>query len=356
MSNFFGENIRINIFGQSHSQAIGCTIEGLPPGFEPDMNELLAFMERRAPGRNSFSTPRKEGDVPEFICGLVDGKTCGAPITALIYNTNTRSKDYSDLKDMPRPSHADYTASVKFGGYNDIAGGGQFSGRLTAPLCIAGGLVMQLLKKEGITVNAHISSIAGIKDKQYPFTGPFEDVSKKELPVIDDDAMEKMKAAIEEARSEGDSVGGVIECAVSGVPAGIGDPMFDGLENIISRAVFAIPAVKGIEFGCGFAAADMKGSQHNDEFIIKEGEIRTATNNHGGILGGISSGMPIVFRAAIKPTASIAKEQRSISLSKMEEGTLSIVGRHDPCIVQRAVPCIEAAAALAVYDAMRNNF
>ncbi len=355
MSNFFGSNVKISIFGQSHSEAIGVTIDGLPAGFEPDMDKLTEFLARRAPGKNRFSTTRKESDLPEFICGIVDGRTCGAPVTAIIRNSNTRSQDYANLRDMPRPSHADYSAYVKFSGYNDIAGGGQFSGRLTAPLCIAGGLVRQILEQKGIEIFAHISSIANVSDVPYSLMGPFIDVSKKEMAVIDDSALEQMKEAIKAARMDCDSVGGIIECAVCGVPAGTGGPMFDGLENVISRAIFAIPAVKGIEFGNGFSAAKLRGSENNDEFHIEDGSIRTSSNNQGGILGGISSGMPVVFRVAVKPTASIARRQRSVSLSKMEDGILQIKGRHDPCIVPRAVPCVEAAAALAVYDALLSN-
>lgn len=352
MSNIFGENIRISIFGQSHSPAIGVTIEGLPAGIQIDFDELYYFLERRAPGRNKFSTSRKEDDMPEFISGIVEGKTCGAALCAIIRNTNTRSQDYASLRDVPRPGHADYTAYVKFGGHNDIAGGGQFSGRLTAPLCIAGAIVMQILKKSGIKVFSHIRSISDVEDVPYDLLGPFEDVSKKEMAVIDDNALNAMKEKIEEARMSLNSLGGVIECAVTGVRAGIGDPMFDGMENIISRAVFAVPAVKGIEFGRGFECSKLRGNENNDEFIIDNGVVKTLTNNHGGILGGITSGMPIVFRAAIKPTSSIAKKQMSVSLSKMQAEELQVKGRHDPCIVPRAVPCIEAAAAIAIYDSL----
>ena len=319
MSNFLGNKLKIAIFGQSHSPAIGVTIDGLPAGLEIDFDELKSFMSRRAPGRNDVSTKRKEADEPEFICGIVGEKTCGAPVTAIIRNTNTRSSDYAELRDKPRPAHADYTAYVKYGGYNDIAGGGQFSGRLTAPICIAGGIALQLLKEKNIHVYAHIASIGETDDKPYELTGPFEDVSKKDLPVIDDEAAERMRRAVVDAAREGDSLGGVIECAITGVKAGVGEPMFDGLENAIARAIFGIPAVRGIEFGKGFAAARMRGSEHNDEFFMKDGEIRTKTNNHGGILGGISSGMPIVFRTAIKPTPSIAKEQGTVSLSARQD-------------------------------------
>lgn len=345
-STFTGLALRLSIFGQSHSEAIGMTIDGLPAGLAIDMEKLQAFLNRRAPGQNDWSTPRKEEDRPEFLCGLKDGFTCGAPLTAIIHNNNTRPKDYSQLKITPRPGHADYTAEVKYRGFQDYSGGGHFSGRLTAPLCIAGGVLKQMLESKGITVDARIESIAGIRDDS-PFTAS---VADKRFPVVDDAVGEQMREAIAAARAEGDSVGGVIECVVRGVPAGIGEPMFDGIENQIARAVFAVPAVKGLEFGAGFAAANMRGSENNDPFTVRDGTVETLTNNAGGILGGISNGMPVVFRAAVKPTPSIAKEQQSVNLNTMQPEALSITGRHDPCIVPRAVPVIEAAAALAISD------
>lgn len=326
MSNTIGNTYRFTIFGQSHAPAIGVTIEGLPAGTAIDMEALAAFMARRAPGQNKYSTARKEADKPEFISGLTNGLSCGSPLTAVIYNSDTRSKDYSNLQFVPRPGHADYPAMVKYGPGRDYAGGGQFSGRLTAALCIAGGIALQQLAKMGITVSARIVSIAG-ETEEYA-----------------------MYAAIDRAREAGDSVGGVIECVAEGVPAGIGEPMFDGLENRIARTVFGIPAVKGIEFGAGFAAASMHGSENNDEFYFDGEKVKTYTNNCGGILGGISNGMPIVFRAAVKPTPSIAKEQRSVDMSTKRNTTISVQGRHDPCIVPRAVPCMEAAMAVALYD------
>ena len=331
MSNSFGNLFRFTIFGQSHAPAIGVCMEGLPSGFEPDMEALSAFLARRAPG-GRYATSRKEPDAPEFIAGLNEGKTCGASVTAIIRNTNTRSSDYEYMRHIPRPGHADFTAMVKYGDSRDYSGGGQFSGRLTAPLCIAGGIALQLLEKKGITVSASIVSIGGETDK------------------------EKMFGLIDRVRSEGDSVGGVIECRIEGLPAGVGEPMFDGLENRIAQAVFGIPAVKGIEFGAGFAAAEMRGSQCNDPFVLdSEGHVVTESNNHGGILGGISSGMPVIFRTAFKPTPSIAKAQRSVDMEKGVETCLEIRGRHDPCIVPRALPCVEAAAAVAVYDLILEN-
>lgn len=347
MSSSFNGNIRFTIFGQSHSPAIGVTVEGLPAGFEPDMSELARFMQRRAPGRNEFSTPRSEADVPEFISGLFDGRLCGTPLTAIIKNTNTRSGDYSELKYKPRPGHADFTAGERYNNAQDYTGGGHFSGRLTAPLCIVGGLCLQLLRAEGISVVTRIAELGGVADK-----GEICSTADKPFPVVNDECGEKMKAAILSAKAEGDSVGGIIECAVSGCPAGIGDPMFGGMENRISSLVFGIPAVKGIEFGAGFDAAKMLGSENNDPFAVENGNIITKTNNCGGILGGITTGMPIVFRAAVKPTPSIAREQDTVDLRTMENTKLTVHGRHDPCIVPRAVPCIEAAAAIAVYDAL----
>jgi chorismate synthase len=329
MSNTVGSRYRFTIFGQSHAPAIGVTIEGLPAGFKPDMEALSAFLARRAPGKGPYSTPRKEADAPEFIAGLVEGVTCGAPVTAVIQNTNTRSGDYDELRRIPRPGHADYAAYVKYGTSRDVAGGGQFSGRLTAPLCIAGGLALQLLAQEGISIHARILSIGG------------------------QTAPEAMNQALETAKQAGDSLGGVIECVCQGLPAGLGEPMFGGMENRISQMVFGIPAVKGIEFGAGFAAAAMRGSENNDPFYYDEtGAVRTRTNNHGGILGGITSGMPLVFRAAVKPTPSIGLEQDSVDLTSGQNTKLTVHGRHDPCIVPRAVPCMEAAAAAAIYDAL----
>ena len=345
-STFVGQTLRLSIFGQSHSEAIGMTLDGLPAGLPVDLDRLQSFLNRRAPGQNDWSTPRREEDRPEFLCGLKDGYTCGAPLTAVIHNTNTRPRDYSRLKITPRPGHADYTANMKYQGFQDYSGGGHFSGRLTAPLCIAGGILRQALEARGVTIDARIAAIAGLWDES-PFTAS---VAEKAFPVTDDKVGERMRQAIQSARTEGDSVGGVIECMIRGLPAGLGNPMFDGIENQLARVVFAVPAVKGIEFGAGFAAAGMRGSENNDAFYVHDGSIETLTNNAGGILGGISDGMPITFRAAVKPTPSIARAQQSVNLETMEPETLSISGRHDPCIVPRAVPVIEAAAALAISD------
>ena len=329
MASVYGNHIKISIFGQSHSEAIGVVMDGIPAGHAIDMEKLQEFMNRRAPGQGKHTTSRKEADKPEFLSGLVGNMTCGAPICAIIRNTNTKSSDYDNIRDIPRPGHADYTAHVKYGGHEDVSGGGHFSGRLTAPMCIAGGIILQILEKDGIEIKAGIKEIGGIEEN-------FFDV-------------------IEEARLVGDSVGGIIGCTIKGLPAGIGSPMFDGVENRIAQAVFGIPAVKGIEFGRGFDVAHIRGSENNDEFYFDGDMVRTRTNNHGGILGGITSGMPVTFNVAIKPTPSIAIEQNSISYSRGEEAKLTVQGRHDPCIVPRAVTCIEAAAAIAIYDLIRGE-
>lgn len=351
MSSSYGEKIKLSIFGQSHSAAIGMVIDGVPAGLKVDMDALQHFLERRAPGRHSYTTQRREADIPEFLSGIVDGYTCGAPISAIIRNQNTHSDDYNNIKDCPRPGHADYTAHVKYQGYEDVAGGGHFSGRLTAPLCIAGGLCKQWLEDKGIQIGAHIEWIENIDDSHFDLVAPCIDAIHSDFPVINKVRGEQMVEAIERAKEGGDSIGGVIECAVTGVPAGIGDPLFGGMESRISQIIYSIPAVKSIEFGLGYAAAFSKGSQNNDAFTIHNGKVETLTNNAGGILGGITTGMPIIFRASIKPTPSISLPQQSISLSTMEEKTLIINGRHDPCIVPRAVPVVEAAAAIAIFDA-----
>lgn len=355
MSSTYGENLKLSIFGQSHGAAIGMTLDGIPAGLPVDVETLQRFLNRRAPGQNDWSTPRKEEDRPEFLSGLVDGFTCGAPIAAIIHNTNTRSGDYANLKNVPRPGHADYTAEIKYGGYQDASGGGHFSGRLTAPLCIAGGLCKQWLADMGIHVGAHINQVGNVYDNPFDPVHPDLDAVSGSFPTLDEAAAEDMMDLIASAKAQGDSVGGVIECAVTGVPAGIGEPMFGGIESKIASVCYGIPAVKGVEFGAGFDVALIPGSESNDYFVITDGKITTDTNVCGGILGGISNGMPIIFRVAIKPTPSIAKAQRSVNLMTMEEVTLEIKGRHDPCIVPRAVPVVEAAAAIAIFDLILGN-
>lgn len=354
MSSTIGSRVRVTIFGQSHGEAIGCVIDGLPAGERIDLDALQAFLGRRAPGRSPLATARKEADNPRFLSGLVDGTTCGAPLCAIIENGDVRSQDYAALADLPRPGHADYPARLRYGDSVDLRGGGHFSGRLTAPLCIAGGIALQLLARKGITIGAHILSIAGISDE--PFDSAQIDaqdlrqIAGQTFPVRDAQAGEAMRKAIEDAAADGDSVGGEIACYALGLPGGLGDPMFDGVENRLSHAIFGIPAIRGVSFGAGFSVATMRGSAHNDAYIVEEGQLRTATNHHGGVLGGITTGMPLALQVAIKPTPSIAAPQQTVRLSTMQTDTLRITGRHDPCIVPRAVPCVEAAVAIVLLD------
>lgn len=351
MSSETGKKIRVSIFGESHGPAIGAVIDNLPSGERIDTDELLRFMKRRQGGNNPYSTPRKEADIPEIISGVKDGITTGAPLCLIIKNENTRSKDYKT--DIPRPGHADFTAFIKYNGYADLRGGGHFSGRLTAPLCAAGGILVQILSRYGINIVSHLSSVGGVLDtpvNQLEYDKAQEAVKEADFPVFDKASGEKMQECILKAKEDGDSVGGTIECAIYGVPAGFGNPLFDGIENRIASAIFGIGGVRGIEFGVGFGASKMLGSENNDEFYIEDGLVKTKTNNHGGVLGGISSGMPIVFKTAFKPTPSISKEQASISFLKQENTGLKTVGRHDPCIAVRAVVCVEAVAAIAISD------
>ncbi|MCK9506549.1 MAG: chorismate synthase [Porticoccaceae bacterium] len=354
MSSKFGKTLQVSIFGQSHGEGIGVLIDGLPPGEKLDMAAIDLFMRRRAPGRSRLATARQEGDKAEFIAGLVDSVTCGAPVCAIIRNQDTRSQDYQQMADIPRPGHADYPAAIRYKGAQDVRGGGHFSGRLTAPLCIAGAICLQLLAKRGISVGAHIASIADIDDDPLPTRGLSKEflgqIADKPFAVINDLCGEKMQQAILSAAAEHDSLGGIIECCAINFPAGVGNPLYDGLDNRLAQAIFGIPAIKGLEFGSGFAAARSRGSVNNDPWRIENGKVITSSNHHGGILGGLSSGMPIVFRVAIKPTPSIAKTQSSISLSRQENTSLNITGRHDPCIVPRAVPCLEAVTAIVLLD------
>ena len=354
MSSEFGHILRVGVFGQSHGKAIGVTIHGLPAGEPIDFEELQQFLDRRTPGsRGGLTTARKETDIPEFLSGLEGGVTCGFPLCAVIPNSDQHSKDYSELADKPRPAHADYTAAVKWGGHADMRGGGHFSGRLTAPLCVAGGIAKQILARRGIHVGAHLSSIGPHEDQRFPLHPTkdlFDAISAKEFPVMDEEAGTRMRCAILEAKDALDSIGGTIECAAIGMPAGLGDPMFDGVENRLAAAMFGIPGLKGIEFGSGFAGSALRGSENNDPFEMDGGTVTARTNNAGGILGGITSGMPIVFRVAMKPTPSIARSQDTVSLSARENTKLQIHGRHDPCIAQRAVPVVEAVTAIVLLD------
>lgn len=350
MSSTYGENLKLTIFGQSHGTAIGMVLDGIPAGLKVDEEKLQAFLARRAPGQTPWSTPRKESDKVEFLSGIVNGCTCGSPITAVIYNTNARSGDYDNLKTCPRPGHADYTAQIKYGGNQDAAGGGHFSGRLTAPLCIAGGMCIQWLEEMGIRVGSHIDCIYGIDDDKFDPIAPQLDNVYTLFPVLNIEQGEKMQEAIAGARSKCDSVGGSIECAITGLDAGFGGPLFAGLEGKLAQMLYGIPAVKGVEFGAGFDVCHLLGSENNDAFAMDNGKVVTATNNCGGILGGISNGMPILFRVAFKPTPSIAAAQQTVNLATGESTTIEIKGRHDPCIVPRAVPVVEAAAAITIFD------
>lgn len=361
MSTSYGKNINITVYGGSHDDEIGIVATGMPKGFRFDTEELSAFMKRRAPGQNAFSTKRREPDVPVFLSG-VDGTNAlnGDTLHAVIRNTNQRSSDYNNLTFVPRPSHADFAARMKYGEAVDLRGGGHFSGRLTAPLCIVGGICLQYLKTKGIDIAAHLYAIGGVKDK--PFDGvsisgsDFELLkSRSDFPVLDGDAGEQMKKIIADAAAEGDSVGGIVECAAIGLPAGLGEHMFDGIENRIASIAFGIPAVKGIEFGNGFGCASLRGSENNDPFVTDGKSITTRTNNCGGILGGMTTGMPLIFRAAMKPTPSIYKEQDSVDMVSMTNVKLTIKGRHDPCVAVRAVPVFEAVCAIALCDILLDN-
>ncbi|MCR5502712.1 MAG: chorismate synthase [Lachnospiraceae bacterium] len=356
MSFTIGEKIRVTVFGQSHADAVGVVIDGLPAGEEIDTDRINSFLKRRAGGQASYTTARKESDEPRILAGLSGGRLCGAPLTAVFENANKRPADYGNLRSIPRPSHADYTAFLKYNGKADMSGGGHFSARLTLPMCFAGAVMIQLLERRGIDIGAHILRIGEESDRSYdPVSNLPEKNAEGSVPVLDPEAGKRMTALMEKTASEGDSVGGIVECKVTGFPAGIGDPIYDSLESRISHGIFGIPAVKGIEFGIGFLAAQSLGSRINDSFVIREGKVLCETNNSGGIQGGISNGMPILFRTAFKPTPSIYKEQRSVDLETMKEVPLKIEGRHDSCIVPRAVPCVEAMCAIILYDELMKN-
>ena len=353
MSSEFGSRLRVSVFGESHGPAIGVTVNGFPAGERIDPEQLQAFLARRAPGRSPLTTSRKEADLPEILSGMKDDVLTGAPFAAIIRNTNQRSGDYKGFEETPRPSHADYTAAVKWQGNADMRGGGHFSGRLTAPLCIAGGIAKQILSRKGVEVGAHLAAVGNVKDTRfplYPDKDLFASCAARPLPVLDPEMIPQMEAEIRSAAEDLDSIGGEIECAAIGLPAGLGDPMFDGVENRLSAALFGIPGVKGVAFGSGFDCVPMRGSDHNDPFTIIDEAVRTKTNHSGGIQGGISNGMPLILRLAMKPTPSISKKQQTVSLSQMEEREMEIHGRHDPCIAIRAVPVVEAVTALVLLD------
>ena len=353
----YGRNIRIRIFGGSHDETIGLEADGIPAGIKINEESVAGFMKRRAPGYDEISSSRKESDAPVFAGGVENGETNGEKLSILIKNTDIRPEDYDAT--VLRPSHADYPAYVKSAGRADLSGGGHFSGRLTAPLCVLGAILLDELKGRGISIGAHICSIGTVSDRRFdPVKVSAEDfaaVLSHPLPVLDCGAAEKMRELILKTKAAKDSVGGVVECAVIGLPVGLGEHFFDGMESRISSLVFSVPAVKGIEFGAGFASAAMTGSENNDIYETDGVNIVTKTNNCGGILGGMTDGMPLLFRAAVKPTPSIGMKQGSVSLTERKNVTLEIKGRHDPCIVPRIVPVIEAAAAIAVYDALLDS-
>lgn len=354
MSSTWGEKVKISVFGESHGNGIGVVVDGLPAGFKVDNDKLLAQMKRRAPGNDKTATPRKESDLPNVLSGMLNNTTTGTPLCAVINNTNTRSGDYSNLLACPRPGHSDYTAFEKYNGFNDIRGGGHFSGRLTAPLVFAGNICRQILEEKGIKISAHIAQIGNVKDESFNPVNIepelMDRLSNSTFSLIDTTKEDEMRAEVEKARLDLDSIGGVIECAVTGLPAGIGGPMFGGVEGYISSIIFGIPAIKGVEFGKGFELASMLGSQSNDPFEYVDGKVVTKTNNCGGILGGITNAMPVIFRACVKPTPSISKEQDTVDLQNNCNAKLSVNGRHDPCIVPRAVPVVEACTAIAIMN------
>ena len=355
MSSVFGNKLKVSIFGQSHSEAIGVVVDGLPAGFRPDLDEIAAFLARRSPVGKEGVTARREADRFEIVSGLFEGACCGAPLCAMIRNEDVRSGDYDKVRRTPRPSHADFPAHVKYGGFEDYRGGGHFSGRLTAPLCFAGALAVQLLAEMGVDVCARVKSIGNAYDA---YIDPakvdgetFDTIRAGDFPTFGDAA--KMKKEIADAAAASDSVGGQVECFVLGLPVGVGEPMFDGIESRISAAVFAVPAVKGVEFGEGFALTGLRASEANDPYeLAPDGSVRASKNSNGGALGGLTTGMPLSFTAAFKPTPTIALPQRTVDLEAGEETTVSFGGRHDPCVVVRAVPCVESAAALAILDLM----
>ena len=351
MSDMFGEKLKIALFGESHGEGIGCVISGLPTGFSIDFEAIDRDMARRAPGNSPLSTTRKEPDQAEILSGVFEGKTTGSALAVLIRNTNTRSQDYQPH--LPRPGHADYAAQVKYGGFQDYRGGGHFSARVTAPLVWAGSLARQLLAQKGVSLAAHIARIGAVEDTRFtqPDAAVLEELLRKPFPVLDDAVADKMAAEVLAAKAEADSVGGIIECAV-GLPAGLGEPFFDSMESQIAHLLFSIPAIKGVEFGDGFGMAQLRGSVANDPFRMENGRVVTATNRNGGINGGITNGMPLIVRVACKPTPSIGKPQQTVDLLTGEDTTMTVHGRHDPCVVPRAVPIVEASVALCLLDAM----
>ena len=356
MSSIIGNKIKLSVFGESHGEAIGCVIDGLPNGIKLDFDEINREMARRAPGNDKTATARKESDIPHILSGVLNGITTGAPLAMEIKNTNTSSGDYGNLMSVPRPSHSDYPAYVKYNGNNDVRGGGHFSGRLTAPIVFAGAVAKQILKTKGVTIGAHIirigSACDNLFDKNNICAAELDAVTHKQFAVVNDESEAEMRACVEAARVNGDSIGGVIECAAVGLPVGLGGNMFDTVESRLSAALFGVPAVKGVQFGAGFDFAEMLGSQANDGYEMRNGKVALLSNNNGGILGGMTSGAPIIFSVVLKPTPSVSVPQKSVNLQTMENETLIVKGRHDPCVVPRAVSVIEGITAVTLLDLM----
>ena len=356
MKNTFGNNITITLFGESHGPAIGCVLDGIAPGIKVDEDYIDSLMDLRRP-KGKISTSRHEADKPKILSGVFNGFTTGTPISIIIENANTHSGDYAGLNVIPRPGHADYTAGLKYHGFQDYRGGGHFSGRITAPIVAAGAIILSALNNKGIYIGTHISSLGDIKDRDFVnYLSDIEGLYDKDFPTLDEETADKMRSCIEAAAAEGDSVGGILKTAVIGVPGGIGEPWFDSVESMLSHALFSIPAVKGVEFGKGFDLANMKGSEANDPYRISGDKVVTATNNNGGINGGISNGMPIEFSTVIKPTPSIYKQQDSVDLDKRLNTKLSIEGRHDPAIIHRARIVVDAMTAITIADLLVTHF
>lgn len=348
--NTFGMRYRTTVFGTSHGPFVGCTIEGLRAGTRIDDAAVQAQLDRRRPGQSLVTTQRKEEDHVEFSHGLRDGEATGEPIVAIIRNHDVQSKAYADVARVPRPGHGDYPARMKYGGKSDLRGGGQLSGRMTAPLVVSGAVAREALSPLAVRFYAHAAQIADVVARPVTPAEIAANVERTLVRCADLDAADRMVAAIEAARKDRDSVGGIIEGIVTGLPAGVGEPFYDSVESTLAHLFFSIPAVKGVDFGAGFRAASMRGSEHNDAFVVRDGNVATATNHAGGVLGGITDGMPVTFRVAVKPTASIAKPQTSVDLERMTPEEIVVTGRHDPCIVPRAVPVVENVAAMGILD------
>ncbi|MDO4484314.1 MAG: chorismate synthase [Clostridia bacterium] len=357
MSSFFGNHLKLSLFGQSHGEAIGMTMDGFPAGMKIDMDRVLFEMARRAPGKNRMSTPRKEADAPEILSGVLNGVTTGQPLTAIIRNTNQHSADYGDGVDLARPGHADYTGHVRYFGFEDWRGGGHFSGRITAPLVFAGAFCMQYLEQQGIGIYSHIARLGNLQDDAFDSVHPgqYDALKHMTLPTLQPGLSEKMEQEIIRASEKQDSIGGVVECMATGLPAGLGAPFFDSVESILSHLLFSVPAVKGVEFGDGFGFASLLGSQANDAFRMVDGRVETVTNHSGGIQGGITNGMPVVFRCCVRATPSISQNQDTISIKRMENDTISVHGRHDPCILARVTPVIEAVTAIGLVELLKER-